>query len=346
MAERKTYARKKPNKLFISWSGPNSKEFAKELKHILEDVIFDGTDLTCFVSDVDIESGTDWWKKIKGELKTSKQSILCVTKENVKAPWIYYEAGAMVARDIPSIPLLISCGVESLEGSPLKGTQCVNFYDQQKFQKMIADINKRMDLLDITPRQLDQLSKEGYELIKADLANTLKNLRDLRIFNEKYVYPSGITTVKRNTVFISAPMASADDNEYAELRTYLLQLKSILKEIGFSDVVCPLFDKNSKSAFDGKTKAIKNNFADLKKVDSLIVIYPWKRPSSSLVEIGYGIALSKKMVIFHREGVPYILEEAGGTIAHVKTYTFDKLEEIGSIIEANGMYIFEGGLDE
>lgn len=97
MAKRKTYSRKKPNKLFISWSGSNTKEFAKELKHILEDVIFEGTDLTCFVSDVDIESGTDWWIKIKGELKTSKQSILCVTKENVKAPWISYEAGAMVA---------------------------------------------------------------------------------------------------------------------------------------------------------------------------------------------------------------------------------------------------------
>ena len=107
----------KTNKIFISWSGPRSKEIAKGIKWLLEDIIFLGTDLKCFVSDLDITSGSDWWIKIKGELKTCKMGLLCVTKENIKAPWIYFEAGAMIAREIPTTPILINCGFQHLSAS-------------------------------------------------------------------------------------------------------------------------------------------------------------------------------------------------------------------------------------
>jgi len=91
----------KKNKIFITWSGTNSKKIAKELKYVFENHIFNGTGLNCFVSDVDIASGTDWFAKIKSELLSCKLCIICVTKENLKAPWIYFEAGAMIARDVP-----------------------------------------------------------------------------------------------------------------------------------------------------------------------------------------------------------------------------------------------------
>lgn len=83
-------ARGKQNKIFISWSGKNSKKIAMELKEVLEHKIFSSTDLECFVSTVDIASGDDWWNKINKELKKCKQGILCVTKENIKAPWIFF----------------------------------------------------------------------------------------------------------------------------------------------------------------------------------------------------------------------------------------------------------------
>lgn len=41
-------------KIFISWSGDNSKQIAKELKNVLENIIFEGANLNCFVSDIDI----------------------------------------------------------------------------------------------------------------------------------------------------------------------------------------------------------------------------------------------------------------------------------------------------
>lgn len=337
--------RGKQNKIFISWSGKNSRKIAIELKEILEKKIFASTGLECFVSTVDIASGDDWWNKIKKELKKCKQGILCVTKENIKAPWIYFEAGAMVARDVPTVPLLFNCSINSLEGSPIKGKQCIDFYDQAQFLKMIYDINYKMNLLPITKEQLDPIAKEAYLEFKNALSSTLKQLKQTRLFNEKYIYPNDITTVQANTLYISAPMSSIDEENYKELRDNLLGLKEQLIKIGFLDIYCPLYEKASSKTFDGKTKAIIENFKKMKQVDCMIIIYPQSVPSSVLVEIGYGLSLCKKTVIFYHDKLPYILEEAGETISHIKTYKYYGFDEIEKIVTMNGMAIF-GDNDE
>lgn len=338
--------RGKQNKIFISWAGPRSKEIAKAVKWILEEFIFKGTELKCFVSDLDITSGSDWWLKIKGELKTCKIGIICVTKENIKAPWVYFEAGAMIARDIPTTPILINCSLSHLASSPLSGKQAIDFYDQQKFIKMICDINENMKLLKMEPIQIAPLAKDGYEKIKEILKDELKQLKDLRIFNEKYIYPNSVSVVKKNTIFLSAPMSTIDDNEYNELRNYLFKVKEILITMGFTEIICPILDKDNRTAFDGKVKAIKDNFLNLKQVESILVVYPKKLPSSSLVEIGYGIALTKRMVIFYKEGLPYILEDAGENIHNIKSFKYSSFSEISTILSSNGMAIFEDDNDE
>lgn len=346
MTEKANNRRGKQNKIFISWSGKNSKKIAIELKEVLEKKIFASKTLECFVSTVDIASGDDWWNKIQKELKQCKQGILCITKENIKAPWIYFEAGAMIARDVPTIPILFNCNIKSLEGSPIIGKQSVDFYDQSQFLQMIYDINKSMDLLPIQKTQLDAIAKDAYSELKTVLQPILKQLKQTRLFNEKYIYPNHITTVQTNTLYISAPMSSIDDKSYTDLRTGLLDLKEQLTGIGFLEIFCPLFDKASSTAFDGKTKAIKENFTKMKQVDSMIIIYPQSVPSSVLVEIGYGIALCKKTVIFYKDKLPYILEEAGESISHVKTYKYNDFDEINRIVSTNGMAIFEGVNDE
>ena len=142
--ERKSSVRAPKKKIFISWSRPYSKKIALALKYTLEEEIFRGTGLQCFVSDVDIASGEDWWNKIKKELKSSGMGILCVTKQNVKEPWIFFEGGALVANNVSTIPLLISCDLKALEHSPFNSKECVQFYEENKFLKMISDINEKL----------------------------------------------------------------------------------------------------------------------------------------------------------------------------------------------------------
>lgn len=337
-------SRGKKNKIFISWSGKNSKDFAICLKRIIETQIFPGTDLECFVSDLNIVSGTDWWTKIKGELKSCRLGIFCITKENINAPWIYYEAGALAAREVPTIPLLIGCNTRSLSGSPLQGKQCVSFDNQSKFIKMIEDINTLFD--NPLPQQLiPKIAEDAYHQLKTESSATLKHLKSLRIIDGKDTYPQNITEAKKDTVYLSVPMASISDEDLAQLHEYLLSLVPILKKIGFTEIYSSALTIDNKDAFDGKTKAMDDNFTTLKQIDSILVIYPWKKPSSTLVDIGYGIALCKKIVIFYKEGLPYILEEAGEHINHVRTYTFEDYSEISKILSSNGMTIFEGGND-
>lgn len=344
--KRKSASTRKKNDIFISWSGENSQTFAKALKKVLEETIFSGTDLNCFVSDVDIASGSDWWLKIKSELKACQQGILCITKENIHAPWLYFEAGAMIARDIPTIPLLVSCSVSSLNGTPLKSNQCVIFYDQQKFQKMIWDINEKMHLLSINRGQLDVLAKAGYDRLKVELEPVLKQLTTIRLFNTVYTYPPRITTINKGTVYLSAPMASISDAEYDELLKGLPMIHEALKDMGFQRIYCSALSKPKDGRFSGQARAIQDNFVALKQVDCMVIVYPWDYPSSVLVEIGYGIALCKKMVIFYRGKLPYMLERAGESINHVKSYPFKDYDDIKKVLSTNGMALFDGDTDE
>lgn len=331
--------------IFISWSGSNTKYFAIALKNILETIIFPSneTGLKCFVSDEDIAAGTDWWVEIKDELRYCGLGILCVTNENIKAPWIFYEAGAMAARNIPSIPLLIGCNIKLLAGTPLQGKQCINFNDANKFVKMMENVNASLNLLPKTFVKSTALL--GYKQLKKDLKKVIFNLENIHLFNEKNTFPQNISLVKKKSVYVSVPMASISEEEYGELHRYLLSLKILLKKIGFKDIFSSAFDINRREEFDGRTKAMEDNFKILKEVECILVIYPKVCPSGILVDIGYGIALCKKIVIFHKEGLPYILEEAGQYIHHVRTYLFNDYSEINKIIESNGINIFKGELD-
>jgi hypothetical protein len=48
-----------------------------------------------YVSSEDIDKGTRWSSDIAKELDNSAYGILCVTQDNLAAPWINFEAGAL-----------------------------------------------------------------------------------------------------------------------------------------------------------------------------------------------------------------------------------------------------------
>ncbi|MBP7070976.1 MAG: TIR domain-containing protein [Methanothrix sp.] len=79
-------------KIFISWSGPRSKAMAEALKEWLPNVI---QAVDPWVSSSDIDAGMRWTPALAEQLQQTQLGILCLTAENLNAPWLLFEAGAL-----------------------------------------------------------------------------------------------------------------------------------------------------------------------------------------------------------------------------------------------------------
>ena len=79
-------------KVFISWSGEPSKAVATALRGWLPKVI---QSVKPWMSERDIAKGTRWSDRINEQLADVKTGIVCLTPDNLVAPWILFESGAM-----------------------------------------------------------------------------------------------------------------------------------------------------------------------------------------------------------------------------------------------------------
>jgi hypothetical protein len=79
-------------KVFISWSGPRSKAVAQALHDWLPDVM---QAIRPWISSEDIRKGKQWNLELTQELEGTHIGVICLTPENLMAPWILFEAGAL-----------------------------------------------------------------------------------------------------------------------------------------------------------------------------------------------------------------------------------------------------------
>jgi hypothetical protein len=125
--------------LFLSWSGELSREVATVIHKWIPSVLQAAEP---FLSAEDIEKGARWSDQIASKLQESGFGIIVLTPENLAAPWILFEAGAlskMVGK--PNVaPLLINLQVSQVR-SPLNQFQATRF-DKIDLLKLLKSINK------------------------------------------------------------------------------------------------------------------------------------------------------------------------------------------------------------
>lgn len=126
-------------KIFISWSGDRSQLLAEALRDWLPLILHYAKP---WLSKADIQSGERWGIEVAKELQESNFGIICVTKDNMNAPWILFEAGAIAKsmEDGRVIPLLLDVDFREISG-PLAQFQAKKA-DQAGIRELIFDLNK------------------------------------------------------------------------------------------------------------------------------------------------------------------------------------------------------------
>jgi hypothetical protein len=127
-------------KVFLSWSGERSKLLAIALREWLPLVLHYAEP---WLSQRDISAGDRWATELGKELEGSNFGIICLTKENLSASWILFEAGALSKMlSISSVcPYLLDVEFSDISG-PLAQFQAKKI-DRESTLELIQAINGR-----------------------------------------------------------------------------------------------------------------------------------------------------------------------------------------------------------
>ena len=126
-------------KVFISWSGHVSHQVALILRVWLPKVI---QSLEPYVSSEDIDKGSRWVADLSKELDDTSFGIFCITKGNINAPWLNFEAGVLsksVVEQGRVAPLLFGLRPSEIKGplAVFQSTTC----DKTDVQKLVQSLN-------------------------------------------------------------------------------------------------------------------------------------------------------------------------------------------------------------
>jgi hypothetical protein len=127
-------------KIFVSWSGAYSLGVALALKEWLP-LIFNPIDV--FVSSESIRKGKRWPQEIAKELETTNFGIACLTHDNLAAPWLLFETGALSKLPESSLSTLLLGGLapSDIGSSPLSHFQHTTF-EKDDVLKLVKAINE------------------------------------------------------------------------------------------------------------------------------------------------------------------------------------------------------------
>jgi hypothetical protein len=225
-------------KVFISWSGRQSRALAQILREWIALAV---PSVEPWTSESDIEAGDRWAQTVAAELAASDIGILCLTKENISAPWLLFEAGALAKTLERSrvIPLLLDVNVREVIG-PLAQFQAVRV-EKAGLWEVVSAINgaSLTPMPDSRLRQLFEALWPRFELrtaaiphsaplplprpaadILEELVTTLRNVDTrMRTLEEQWLKaPNAVDRHRRARVssFLMHELASLSQEPYRE----------------------------------------------------------------------------------------------------------------------------------
>lgn len=153
-------------KVFLSWSGTRSHKVALVFRDWLPSVI---QEIVPYVSSEDIDKGARWSTDIAKELSDSTFGILCVTRENINAPWLTFEAGALSKTMDKAFvsPFLFDIKRSEVDGPILQFQSTI--FEKDDLKKLVTTLNKACDKDGLTSERLSKAFEVWYPTLQSEL---------------------------------------------------------------------------------------------------------------------------------------------------------------------------------
>lgn len=147
-------------KVFISWSGKTSGELAKIFRDWLPSVI---QAVKPYYSTDDIAKGMRGNTVNAQELEKAGAGLLCLTPDNLDAPWIMFEAGALSKKlDTSRVCPILFAGLETTDlKGPLVQFQAAKF-NKEEIRKMLTMVNKELGENALDNKVLDSVFEKWW----------------------------------------------------------------------------------------------------------------------------------------------------------------------------------------
>lgn len=162
-------------KVFISWSGTKSKNIGEIFRRWIPGVV---QAVKPYFTPDDIAKGARWATDVAKELSDSKLGIFILTAENLTAPWIMFEAGA-ISKQIDTsrvCPLLFGLSPTDVKG-PLEQFQCSAF-SKMEVHKLLKSINGALCENALDSVIFDKVFDMWWPGLEADVAAVLQSETD------------------------------------------------------------------------------------------------------------------------------------------------------------------------
>ncbi len=231
-------------KVFISWSGENSRRIADALRTWLPSVL---QLVKPYFTPADIEKGARWNSEIAKELESSEIGILCITRDNLHSDWVMFEAGALSKSLDKSYvcPVLFDIHSTDLAG-PLRQFQTTEF-KKEDFLKLIGVINNKLGENKLPPKTLDSVFEKWWPELEAQISQIISdsnqdNARPIRSDRElleeileltrmstrtsrvSYIAPAAVAHLLREFIAVHNEN-QAERGDYQDTLNHLLNMK-------------------------------------------------------------------------------------------------------------------------
>lgn len=232
-------------KVFLSWSGDTSHKVALIFRDWFPSVI---QSLVPYVSSEDIDKGARWSTDIASELEDSTYGILCVTKENIHAPWLTFEAGALSKTMDKSYVSPFLFGIKRAEvNGPILQFQSTIF-DKEDIKKLLCSLNDACNDDQLTQERLDKAFEVWFPTLEQQLNDLLATLEETQKKPAAKAKQDTANKILEEILDLSRDnqklLRTSDDDPSKELDSIRRMLKKLVNTIEFDN--SPSFSKRRR----------------------------------------------------------------------------------------------------